>query len=160
MGGRANVVGPKEWPKPDFLITWGCESKRPPRHAENGPHKQNRAKRHPTYLGNEKSAQSFPDRSFFVDVHVGCPCQNASFFPGLGGFDRSFRPDVRRDIRPKTSSLGWFFIPEYDSNRNVYQTNSPEFEVGNSKNYRHPKNPSIFSRSFWRETWQASHCFQ
>ena len=25
-------------------------------------------------------------------------------FPGFGGPDRSFRPDVRRDIRPKTSS--------------------------------------------------------
>ena len=28
---------------------------------------------------------------------------------------------------------------EYHSNRNVYQTNSPEFEVGNGKNYQRPK---------------------
>ena len=28
------------------------------------------------------------------------------FFPGFGGPDRSFWPDVRRDVRPKTSSLG------------------------------------------------------
>ena len=28
------------------------------------------------------------------------------FFPGLGGPDRSFLPDVRRDIWPKTSTLG------------------------------------------------------
>ena len=28
------------------------------------------------------------------------------FFPAFGGPDRSFWPDVRRDIRPKTSSLG------------------------------------------------------
>ena len=34
-------------------------------------------------------------------------------FPGFGGPDRSFRQDVRRDIRPKTSSLGWFFDPEF-----------------------------------------------
>ena len=27
----------------------------------------------------------------------------------------------------------------YHSNRNVYQTNSPEFEVGNGKNYQCPK---------------------
>ena len=27
-------------------------------------------------------------------------------FPGFGGPERSFWPDVRRDIRPKTSSLG------------------------------------------------------
>ena len=27
-------------------------------------------------------------------------------FPAFGGPDRSFWPDVRRDIRPKTSSLG------------------------------------------------------
>ena len=34
------------------------------------------------------------------------------FFPGFGGPDRSFWPDVRRDIRPKTSALGWIFVPE------------------------------------------------
>ena len=30
-------------------------------------------------VGNEKSARSFSDRSFFMDVRAGCPCQNASF---------------------------------------------------------------------------------
>ena len=34
---------------------------------------------HATTLGNEKSAQSFSDRSFFMDVHTGCPCENACF---------------------------------------------------------------------------------
>ena len=32
-----------------------------------------------TILGNEKSARSFSDRSFFVDVRAACPCQNACF---------------------------------------------------------------------------------
>ena len=30
-------------------------------------------------LGNEKSARSFSDRSFFVDIRAGSRCQNASF---------------------------------------------------------------------------------
>ena len=30
-------------------------------------------------------------------------------FPGLGGPDRSFWPDVRRDVRPKTSVFGLIF---------------------------------------------------
>ena len=30
-------------------------------------------------LGNEKSARSFSDRSFFMDVRVGCPFRNACF---------------------------------------------------------------------------------
>ena len=34
-------------------------------------------------------------------------------FPGYGAPDRSFWPDVRRDIRPKTSSLGWIFVPDF-----------------------------------------------
>ena len=51
-------------------------------------------------IGNGKSARSFSDRSFFMDVRAGCPFQNACF-PGFGGPDRSFWPDVRRDIRPK-----------------------------------------------------------
>ena len=33
-------------------------------------------------------------------------------FPGFGGPDRSFWPDVRRDVRPKTSYLGWFFVSD------------------------------------------------
>ena len=32
----------------------------------------------------------------------------------------------------------------YHSNRNIYQTNSPGFEVGNGKNYLHLKNPLDF----------------
>ena len=46
------------------------------------------------HVGNEKSDRSFSDRSFFMDVRTACPCQIASFFPGFGGPDRSFRPDV------------------------------------------------------------------
>ena len=34
------------------------------------------------------------------------------FFPGFGGPDLSFWPDVHRDVRPRTSSLGCFFVPE------------------------------------------------
>ena len=30
-------------------------------------------------------------------------------FPGFGGPDRSFWPDVRRDVRPKTSVFGLIF---------------------------------------------------
>ena len=30
-------------------------------------------------IGNEKSARSFSDRSFFVDVRAACPCQNSCF---------------------------------------------------------------------------------
>ena len=33
-----------------------------------------------------------------------------SVFPGFGGPNRSFWRDVRRDVRPKTSSLGWIFV--------------------------------------------------
>ena len=45
----------------------------------------------------------------------------------------------------------------YHSNRNVHQTNSPEFEVGNGKNYQCPKKSIWFlSRSFRRETWHCS----
>ena len=33
----------------------------------------------PTLLGSEKSDRSFSDRSFFMDVRAGCPCQNSSF---------------------------------------------------------------------------------
>ena len=51
---------------------------------------------------------------FFHGRLWGCPvpqfCQHTCFFPWFGGPDRSFWPDVRRDIRPKTFSLGWFFV--------------------------------------------------
>ena len=33
---------------------------------------------------------------------------------------------------------------DYHSNRNVYQINSPEFEVGNSKDHLRPENPLDF----------------
>ena len=60
-------------------------------------------------IGNEKSARSFSDRSFFMDVRAGYPFRNACF-PGFAGPDRSFWRDVRRDVRPKTSSLGWILF--------------------------------------------------
>ena len=65
-----------------------------------------------SFSGNEKSARNVSDRSFFVDGHAACPCQTASFFPGFGGLDRSFWPEARRDVRPKTSSLGCFLVSE------------------------------------------------
>ena len=48
--------------------------------------------------------------------------------------------------KTKCQIRGWTLPPNlnYHSNRNVYQTNSPEFEVGNGKNCRHPKNPQYF----------------
>ena len=52
---------------------------------------------------------------------------------------------------------GLWRIAEYHSNRNVYQTNSQEFEVGKSKNYQCPKKSFWFlSRSFRREAWHRS----
>ena len=48
-------------------------------------------------------------------------------------------------------------MKEYHSNRNVYQTNSPEFEVGNGKDTNAPKNPFDFlSRSFRLQPWHCS----
>ena len=32
--------------------------------------------------------------------------------PGFGGPDRSVWPNVRKEIRPETSSFGWFFVPD------------------------------------------------
>ena len=39
-------------------------------------------------------------------------CGNGHRFAGFGQLDRSFRLDVCRDIRPKTSLLGSCFLPE------------------------------------------------
>ena len=36
-------------------------------------------------------------------------------FPGLGGPDRSFWPDVRRDVRPKTSVFGLIFVSDLNA---------------------------------------------
>ena len=63
-------------------------------------------------VGNGKSARSFSDRSFFSRTSARDVRSEMLVFPGFGGPDRSFWPDVRRDIRPKTSSLGWIFVPE------------------------------------------------
>ena len=82
----------------------------------------------PDSLGSENSAQSFSDRSFWkslrvVDVRVFGSWMSAPkclFFQHLEGPDRSFgpgyprewAPDVRGISVPKTSSLGWFFVPD------------------------------------------------
>ena len=59
------------------------------------------------------------------------------FFKNCGGPRTSEYWDVTR-LRLQ--------LLNYYSNRNGYQTNSPEFEVGNGKNYRHPqKIPGNFS---------------
>ena len=82
------------------------------------------------FLGNENSARSFSDRSFFeppwghgrprlrvMDVRT-----EILVFPGFRGLDRSFCPrtsggiirvDVRRMSGPKTYSLGCFFVLEF-----------------------------------------------
>ena len=60
----------------------------------------------PTRREREISPKFFRREFLFMDIRAGCPCQNACFFPRFGGPDRSFWPDVRRDIRPRTSSLG------------------------------------------------------
>ena len=49
----------------------------------------------------------FQTEVFFVDVRAACLCPML-VFRGFRGPDRSFWPDVRRDVRPKASSLGWF----------------------------------------------------
>ena len=41
-------------------------------------------------LGNEKSARSFSDRSFFMDVRAGCPCENACFFQDMESLTEVF----------------------------------------------------------------------
>ena len=79
-------------------------------------------------VGNENSAQSFSDRSFWkplrvVDVRAFGPWMSAPkclFFQDFDRPDRSFGPgyprgwppDVRGISVPKTSSLGWFFVLE------------------------------------------------
>ena len=79
-------------------------------------------------LGNENSAQSFSDRSFWkslrvVDVRAFGSWMSAPkclFSQGLGGPDRSFGPgyprewprDVRGISGPKTSSLGCFLVAD------------------------------------------------
>ena len=57
--------------------------------------------------GSKTSAEVFQTELFSVDVCTACPCQDACF-PGFGRPNRSSWPDVCRDIRPKTSSLGCF----------------------------------------------------
>ena len=58
-----------------------------------------------SWLGSEKSAPKL----FRPKFSCGCPRGMSipkRFCPGFGDPDRSVWPDVRRDIRPKTSSLG------------------------------------------------------
>ena len=80
-------------------------------------------------IGNENSAQSFSDRSFWkslgvVDVRAAfrswMSAPKCLFSHGFEGPDRSFGtgyprewpPDVRGISGLKTSSLGWFFVPD------------------------------------------------
>ena len=73
----------------------------------------------PPSLGNENSAQSFSDRSFWkslrvVDVRAFGSRPNACFARILSaltepGYPREWPPEVRGISVPKTSSLGWFF---------------------------------------------------
>ena len=82
-----------------------------------------------SFLGNENSAQSFSNRSFWkslrvVDVRafeswMSTPkclffqdfdCPDRSFWPG---YPRKWPPDIRGMSVPKTSSLGWFFVLEF-----------------------------------------------
>ena len=80
-------------------------------------------------IWNENSAQSFSDQNFWkslrvVDVRAFGSWMSAPkclfFFQDFEGPDRSFGPgyprewppDVRGISVPKTSSLGWFFVPE------------------------------------------------
>ena len=53
--------------------------------------------------GNEKSARSFSDRSFFMDVHAGCPCQNVGFLQGLEGLTEVFVSEFRTTRLPNES---------------------------------------------------------
>ena len=57
-------------------------------------------------IGNGNSARSFSDPEVFSWTSTRDVRSKMPVFPGFGGPDRSFWPDVRKDIRPKTSSLG------------------------------------------------------
>ena len=69
------------------------------------PHPQDKSQHLELYLGNGKSARSF-QTEVFSWMSARDVCSRMLVFPGFGGPDRSFWPDVRRDIRPKTSFLG------------------------------------------------------
>ena len=53
------------------------------------------------FLGNGKSARSFADRSFLMDVRVGCPFRNACFFQDLEGLTEVFGGMSAGTSRPK-----------------------------------------------------------
>ena len=97
-------------------------------------------------IGNENSARSFSDRSFFdpprvMDVRTFGSWMSAPkclFFQDFKGLTEVFcPPDVRRDIRvdvrgissPKTYSLGCFFVPEMRGRKG--------YERGTPRNFLH-----------------------
>ena len=61
-------------------------------------------------LGNEKSARSFSDRSFFVDVRAACPCQNACFSRAWRAWPKLWAGCPQG--RPAENFLGWFFVSD------------------------------------------------
>ena len=71
-----------------------------------------------TYIENGKLARIFFRLKFCQGRSRGMPVPKClPFFPGFGGPDWSFRPAVRRGIRPQTSSLSWFSVPDYTQDR-------------------------------------------
>ena len=60
-------------------------------------------------IRERKISPKFFRPKFFRGRPRGMSVPKCLFFPGFGGSDRSFRPDVRRDVRLKTSVFGLIF---------------------------------------------------
>ena len=61
-------------------------------------------------IRERKISPKFLRPKFFRGRPRGMSVPKCLFFsPGFGGPDRSFWPDVRRDVRPKTSVFGLIF---------------------------------------------------
>ena len=119
------------WPRNCLMAlranSWICCPQLPYHPSKNGTHSTCFCH---TGVGNEKSARSFSDRSFFEPpCGHGRPCLRVmdvgtevlAFFQDFEGLTQVLPPDVCRDIRvdvrrisgPKTYSLGRFFLPEF-----------------------------------------------
>ena len=70
-----------------------------------------RFRKHPacSLYRDRKISPKFFRPKFFRGRPRGMSVPKCLFYPGFGGPDRSFWPDVRRDVRPKTSVFGLIF---------------------------------------------------
>ena len=66
--------------------------------------------------GIAKSAQSFSDRSFVMDVRVGCPCHNSClFFQDLDGLTEVFNQMSTGISGPNLPLWAYFWFPKVGS---------------------------------------------